>query len=170
MDTKTLRPKMYVSLPMTGIENNNKKLETEAFHVARKLGYWVYTPGRMADYVEKNIKNPSYKHFLGFDIWSLSRCDAMLLCPGWENSKGCKTEVRFALENDIAVYDFKTGKLFEFDSDFLKESNLLSRNYEFKKMENTIVYENLFVWFLVFGLAFFILSVIIHWFTKFCGI
>lgn len=108
-----LKPKMYLSLPMTGIENLNLPLEKEAFFVARKMGYWVYSPSHLATAVERIMaehdEEPLYQHYLGYDLWSLSRCDAMLLCPGWENSKGCKTEVRFAVENNIPVYDYNDG-------------------------------------------------------------
>jgi len=108
-----MKPKMYISLPMTGIENLNLNLEMNAFHVARKMGYWVFSPSHLAKAVERIMEDhgeePLYQHYLGYDLWSLSRCDAMLLCPGWENSKGCQIEVRFAVENNIPVYDYNDG-------------------------------------------------------------
>lgn len=136
MDTKTLLPKMYISLPMTGIENNNSELELKAFNKARKMGYWVYSPSRIALAVNKKIEKPEYKHYLGFDLWSLSLCDAMLLCPGWESSKGCKIEVNFALENGIPIYDYCTEKIYEWKDEF-----------DEIKLRNNETYEKLLVLF-----------------------
>lgn len=39
--------------------------------------------------------------FMEIDIAQLSRCDAMVLCPGWENSEGCKSELAYAQEKGI---------------------------------------------------------------------
>lgn len=32
-----------------------------------------------------------------------ARCDAMILCDGYENSVGCRAEVRFAEKNNIPI-------------------------------------------------------------------
>jgi hypothetical protein len=31
-------------------------------------------------------------YYMGRDIENVILCDAILMCPGWENSKGCKVE------------------------------------------------------------------------------
>ena len=111
-----LKSKMYVSLPMTGIENNNILMENSAYGIACQMGYFVYRPSKLSKYVEEQIDAPLYRHYLGFDMWALSRCDAMMLCPGWENSKGCITEVRFAIENDIMIYDYMTQEQMDIDA------------------------------------------------------
>ena len=38
------KEKMYVSLPMTGVADNNKQLENAAYGIASKMGYWAYLP------------------------------------------------------------------------------------------------------------------------------
>jgi hypothetical protein len=43
----------------------------------------------------------------------LSACDAMILCPGWEASKGCRVEYNQALAWGIPVY-FAMSELREF--------------------------------------------------------
>ena len=73
--------KMYVSLPMTGIADNNIQMETAAYGIACRMGYWVFRPSKISEKVEQLIENPEYRHYLGFDIWSLCRMDAILLCP-----------------------------------------------------------------------------------------
>ena len=105
--------KMYVSLPMTGIADNNIQMETAAYGIACRMGYWVFRPSKISEKVKTLIEKPLYRHYLGFDIWSLCRMDAVLLCPGWEQSQGCRTEVRFAMENGIEIYDYRTQELMD---------------------------------------------------------
>ena len=159
---KSLKQKMYVSLPMTGIEDNNRSLEIKAFHIARTMGFWVYSPSDLAKYLKQIIENPNYQHYLGYDIWSLSRCDAMLLCPGWESSKGCITEVRFAYENEIPIYDYLTQSLIEPH----KLDNGLFPDRITDKDNQQKNYKNLFFWFLALGFSFFIFSGLIHWIQQ----
>jgi hypothetical protein len=165
MDTKQPIKKMYISLPMTGIDDNNSSVERIAFHIARSLGYWVYTPSHLAEFVKETLPNPEYKHFLGFDIWSISRCHAVMLCPGWEKSKGCLLEVRFAIENDIPIYDFDTREIISNDK---IERGLFPEKfkYEIEKLENTSSYENLIFWFVALGLCFLAITGVIHWIQK----
>ena len=109
------KPKMYVSLPMRDIADNNIQMETAAYGIACRMGYWVFRPSKISEKVELLIEKPEYRHYLGFDIWSLCRMDAVLLCPGWEQSQGCRTEVRFAVENGIEIYDYRTQELMDRD-------------------------------------------------------
>ena len=41
----------------------------------------------------------------------LSGCDAIIMMPGWEGSRGANIEKQFALEMGIRVYDFSKGKI-----------------------------------------------------------
>ncbi len=107
------KEKMYVSLPMTGVADNNKQLENAAYGIASKMGYWAYLPSKLSLFVNSKIEDPLYRHYLGFDLWSLSRCVAMLICPGWENSEGCLDEARFALKHGIPIYDYMTMKIID---------------------------------------------------------
>lgn len=48
------------------------------------------------------------KIWLDGDISILLRCDALLVCPGWENSSGTKAEIQAAEEADIPVFYYET--------------------------------------------------------------
>lgn len=48
--------------------------------------------------------------WLNGDLELLSRCDALIVTPDWEQSSGARAEVRFADENDIPVF-FTLGTL-----------------------------------------------------------
>ncbi len=39
-------------------------------------------------------------------IFLLKDCDAMILCDGWQDSKGCQEEYAYAKENGIRVIPF----------------------------------------------------------------
>ena len=38
----------------------------------------------------------SYSYYMGKDIEALLECDAIYLCEGWQNSKGCMAEFEVA--------------------------------------------------------------------------
>jgi len=122
---------MYISLPMTGIENENKELEDKAAVKAESMGYITVVPSELTKYVRQEVNDPMYKHYLGYDLWCLGRCDAMLLCPGWEKSKGCKIEVRFAIENNIPIYDYRISQ--EYDISSLYET--LNKNSSYNLLD-----------------------------------
>ena len=64
------------------------------------------------------LGNQSTRFFLGIDevlthaevmekaIFLLKDCDAMILCAGWQDSKGCQEEYVYAKENGIRVIPF----------------------------------------------------------------
>lgn len=100
--TETLR--VYVSGPMSGVENYN----FPAFHAAsedlRGMGHTVYSPAEMDEAAgvepaaDGKLPDPGdYAGFLARDIEVIAkeRIEAIVLLPGWENSGGAKTEVAF---------------------------------------------------------------------------
>lgn len=83
--------KIYIAGPMTGID----ELNFPAFHTAAKLiretGNEAVNPAEInpdldADWTECMIE----------DIKQLSKCDAIHLLPGWENSFGARIEALVA--------------------------------------------------------------------------
>ena len=46
--------------------------------------------------VNENEDKDSYARKMGNDIEALLECDAILLCEGWQNSKGCMAEFEVA--------------------------------------------------------------------------
>lgn len=43
------------------------------------------------------MQNPFLLHGLE------KRCDAVIFCPGWEDSSGCKAEMAFALQRGMDI-------------------------------------------------------------------
>ena len=84
--------KVYIAGPMTGIED----LNFPAFHAAaaslRAAGVEVVNPAEInAD------QTAGWQYCLRCDIAQLVFCDAVVMLPGWESSKGA------TLENHVAM-------------------------------------------------------------------
>jgi hypothetical protein len=127
---ETQKPTAYISYPMTGYEDLNYETEQKAFEKLRIYGYWVYLPSKMSKFVEKSLSNPQYKHYMGFDLWSLSRVDVLFICKGWEDSDGCKDEIYFALRHKIPIIDIETMMPF----DAKRYENAIKKNSPIKNL------------------------------------
>ena len=58
-----------------------------------KQGYAVICPHKNTAHFEGLVP---YRDFIAADIEILSRCDAIVMIPGWKNSTGAKIEFLFA--------------------------------------------------------------------------
>ena len=50
------------------------------------------------------LDGDEYQRGLDVCLELLKKCDILVICPGWENSKGCKQEVKLAIDNNIPVF------------------------------------------------------------------
>ena len=97
--------KVYLSLPISG------RSVKERMAYAEKIKYGLiaaYCRGEgifMAESklniiapfdVNENEDKDSYARKMGNDIEALLECDAIYLCRGWQNSKGCMAEFEVA--------------------------------------------------------------------------
>lgn len=97
--------RLYLSLPISGHQIRDRI--SYADRVKRELingfrcgwGYFrceteleIITPFD----VNENEDKDSYARKMGNDIEALLECDAIFLCEGWQNSKGCMTEFEVA--------------------------------------------------------------------------
>lgn len=48
-------------------------------------------------------ENPTYADHLTSDLLALSSCDAIMLCEGWQFSRGCRIEAHFAQEFGLQI-------------------------------------------------------------------
>lgn len=87
--------RIYVSLPISGHDLDERKAEAE--HIKSKLNFCglsiieVITPFDVCPEADK-----PYSYYMGKDIEALLECDAIFLCKGWQNSKGCMAEFEIA--------------------------------------------------------------------------
>ncbi len=85
--------KVYVSIPITGEDYNDQR--NHAFVVATDLGMKGYDPITPFD-INPQATTP-YNEAMGKCVEALLECDAICLCKGWNNSKGCRAELQVAL-------------------------------------------------------------------------
>lgn len=82
-----MKPTLYLSLPITGRDINEAKSQAE--HTKKRLSkfHHVITPFDVCPEQDR-----PYSYYMGKDIEALLECDAIYMCPGWEESKGCMAE------------------------------------------------------------------------------
>ena len=92
--------KVYISLPITGLDYEVQKLVAEqAAERIRAMGnepvnpFDVPCPDKIGSLTEEQL----WAYYMGRDIEQLLLCDAIYFCDGWVKSKGCNIEYLIAL-------------------------------------------------------------------------
>ena len=91
---KNNKKKCFISLPIAGREKDVfYRVETAKGEVKR-LGFEPISPLDLNELNPNNIDGHEYStsYYMGRDIEQVILCDDILMCPGWENSKGCQCE------------------------------------------------------------------------------
>lgn len=92
--------RVYISGPMTGIEDLNREAFAEAEIRILEQGNIPINPHNFPE-------QKSYEDYLLFDLEILATsADAVVLLPGWEKSNGVRRELRFALEFNLEIMIF----------------------------------------------------------------
>lgn len=91
--------KVYISIPISGEDYNGQRDHASA--VAKELKQQGYSPITPFDIV-KSVTTP-YNEAMGKCVAGLLECDAIYLCKGWQNSKGCSSELHIALVYGLSV-------------------------------------------------------------------
>ncbi len=68
-------------------------------------GYAVFCPHLNSANMEQDCR-ATYEDFIAGDLLILSRCDAVVLLPGWKDSPGAMREVGRACALDIPYYEW----------------------------------------------------------------
>lgn len=91
--------KVYISGKMSGIpENRIRQRFNEVAKYLRQEGHTPVNPAVMLD-----NPNLDYEDYMAIDLKMLSRCDAIYMLRGWENSNGCKRELSYAISLDKKI-------------------------------------------------------------------
>ena len=85
------RRRVFISGPMTGIEDYNKPAFDEAEKKLKEAGFSVFNPAWM-DF----DSGWDYGDIMGIDMAALSRCNYIYQLEGWERSDGACAEWEFA--------------------------------------------------------------------------
>jgi hypothetical protein len=90
--------KIYISGPMTGIEQFNHPAFANQAKRLRSLGFDVVNPAEHGEEV-----GLEWHQYLRKDIRLLVDCNAIYMLPGWSKSKGARLEHYIAVELGFSV-------------------------------------------------------------------
>lgn len=82
--------KVYISGPMTGIPDLNRKAFDEAEKKLTLAKCYVANPHKI------DAPHDTYESHMAADIRELTYCDAIYLLPGWTESRGAMAEYAVA--------------------------------------------------------------------------
>jgi len=85
--------KLYVSGPMTGIPEFNYPAFEAACFALRAAGHHVVSPHEINP--PDGVDHP-WEWYLRRDIVGLLECEAIVVLPGWEQSRGARLETLIA--------------------------------------------------------------------------
>ena len=107
--------RIYISGPITDIENGNFDEFDKAEFYYTQNGYIVENPHRSAQVVrdvaiDMRADTPAYRDFLAYNIMVISECDIMVVLPGYKESKGSQFEVAFAAHCNIPIHNAYSDK------------------------------------------------------------
>ena len=93
--------KIYVAHPYNAEERNKKSVESIIKDLVEKDPTTLYiSPIHSTGYFYKNV---SYEQGMEYCYELLQYCNELLLCEGWENSRGCNLEKQYAEEHGIPI-------------------------------------------------------------------
>ena len=96
--------RIYLSGPMSGIEDNNRPAFRAAAVELRGMGHEVYNP---ADHG----LTLSYREYLTMDmVWIGRKAEAIAMLPGWLSSPGAQAEYAFAVALNLGLYSWPGDK------------------------------------------------------------
>jgi len=92
------KKKIYISLPIAFHEDTvYKRNECAKTYLQMKFPKYDYVSPIDTNHIDdealgNHLAIERTAFYMGRDIEQVILCDAILMCPGWENSKGCKVE------------------------------------------------------------------------------
>lgn len=102
--------KIYISGPITGHNDWQEQhhavikqvtragdIPLHALYVAQGYDPTMHEDGRELS------EEDTWSYWMEFNIGLLTAADMVLLMPGWENSRGCRIEVAYAMTQNIPV-------------------------------------------------------------------
>lgn len=86
--------KIFISLPVSGrdLQEAREHADRVKAHLSRS-GHQPVNPLEIY-----HGRHPTYDEIICEDLRALAACDAIYLCDGWENSRGCRIQRSFAEE------------------------------------------------------------------------
>lgn len=94
---------VYVAHPYGGKESNRKKIDVIMRDlVLNDTSHDYVSP--IHNYGFMYLTGDEYQRGLDICLGLLSQCDVLVLCDGWEMSRGCQGEFEFAKKHSISTF------------------------------------------------------------------
>lgn len=110
--------KVYLAGPMSGLPALNFRAFHRAAQHLRRHGYTVVSPAEMdmdldgfTPTDEDTVAPHPFKHYMQRDLPALLQCDAIVVLPEWEDSKGATLEAHVADACGMEVFTFTEAML-----------------------------------------------------------
>ena len=98
---------IYVAHPYGGKWRNKRKVERIIRQLIQQYpDYTFYSPIHALGFMYHDI---DYDKGMQHCLEMLKRADELWLCEGWQQSRGCNMEVRFARDNGIPIFEIVDG-------------------------------------------------------------
>ena len=91
--------RVYLAGPMTDIVDDNKPAFDRAASLLRALGFHVESPAEN----KAPCENPTLEDWMRTAIPQMLTCNAVVMLPGWPNSKGARLEKELAVKLGMQV-------------------------------------------------------------------
>ena len=101
--------RVYLAGPMTGYPDHNYAAFADAALAIRGAGFEVYSPAEFDGGMwakQPTAAFPVRRAFSAYTRFICEDADALIVLPGWENSRGAMAEVRLAVVIGIPVVSF----------------------------------------------------------------
>ena len=92
--------RVYISGPITGIENGNFEAFAGAEASLYALGHSVVNPHALP-----HNHGKTWQDYMREDLRALLDCDAVFTLPGWQMSRGASIEVKLAKDLGMMIFD-----------------------------------------------------------------
>lgn len=112
--------KLYIAGPMTGMPDWNYPAFFDAETQLTALGHTPLNPARndgdsaseaIAGAGSQEVPTHPWEYYLRRDIPKVVSADALVVLPGWQNSRGATLEVHLATALGMPLYILRDGKL-----------------------------------------------------------
>ena len=95
------RERIYISIPISGydfeeVKERARRARERLLYDAFGLKNGWHRPDVITPFDVCSEPDKPYSYYMGKDIEALLECDAIYLCEGWQNSKGCMAEFEVA--------------------------------------------------------------------------
>jgi hypothetical protein len=97
--------KFYLSGPMSGLPNHNFDLFEATAETLRARGLDVLSPHDKCKALSPEAREAKgYEYWFRLALQEVLVCDAIILLPGWERSRGARRELDIALDLNYGVW------------------------------------------------------------------